>query len=89
MKTLPMLLLLGVSSLFAADTSATYNVEHSFLGKMANAYVNKNVEDDRYTIELAIVTTGLAAELSDNLKKRFISQGIVKDGQFVPDVMTV
>ena len=89
MKTLPVLLLISASTLFAANTSAKYSVEHSFLGKMANAYVNKNINNDLYTIELSIQTTDLAASLSNNLVKRFISQGTIKDGQFVPDVLTV
>ena len=89
MKAVSMILLLGTAALFGAKSSAVYSVEHTFFGKIAQAYVVKNIQDDRYVIELSIVTTGLVASLSSNLKKSFISQGSVKDGLYIPDVLTV
>jgi hypothetical protein len=81
--------MLSTVALFGAGSSAAYNVEHTFFGKIAEAHVVKDVQDDYYVIELSILTTGLVASLSDNLEKRFISQGSIVNGLYVPDVLTV
>ncbi len=76
-------------TLFSQETVATYDVEHTFLGKLAQADIVKAVDSDTYIAELLITTTGLAATLSKHLKKRFISQGSFKEGIFYPDVLAV
>lgn len=89
MKTILLILLLNTASLFGAKSFAAYDVEHTLLGKIAEAYVTKDIHDNLYTIELTIVTTGMAASFSDHLKKHFISQGSIENGVFIPDVLTV
>ncbi len=89
MKAVSMILLLSTVALFGAKSSAVYSVEHTFFGKIAQAYVVKDVQDDHYIIELSILTTGLVASLSNNLEKYFISQGSIIEGRYIPDVLTV
>ena len=88
MKNLTILLFLSIE-LFAKTSIATYDVEHTLLGKIATADVIKKLDGENYTAELIITTTGLAATFSDNLQKHFISQGTLKKGVFYPDVLAV
>jgi len=89
MKKSLLTLLLGSGILFGAQNVATYNVEHSIWGKIANVQVFKEIIGDSYTAELVINTTGMAAVFSSHLEKRFISQGRFTDGKFYPDVLMV
>jgi hypothetical protein len=83
------LALLCAVSINASTSVATYDVEHTLLGKIARADVIKELDGENYTAELIITTTGLAATFSDNLQKSFISQGVYKNGVFYPDVLAV
>jgi len=87
-KSLLLSTLLSIT-LFSQETVATYDVEHTFLGKIAQADIVKEYDDVTYTAELLITTTGIASTLSNHLEKRFISQGSLKEGLFYPDVLAV
>jgi hypothetical protein len=82
-------LLLGSTLLWGSQNVATYTVEHSIWGEIANVEVFKEIAGDSYTAELVINTTGMAAVFSSHLQKRFISQGSFHDGRFYPDVLMV
>ncbi|MEA1920771.1 MAG: hypothetical protein U9N52_13090 [Campylobacterota bacterium] len=87
MKTLTLLLLLTTSLLFGE--SAKYDVTFSVFGKIGEADVTMERTDSTYLITIDSKTTGTAADLSNNRKEKYISQGSVIAGRLVPDVLTI
>jgi hypothetical protein len=86
MKTL-LLTLIGMASLFAE--TAKYDVTFSLVGKIGESSVERTIDGSGYVIAVTAKTLGLAASATDNHYEKYISQGVIKDGLLVPDVLTI
>lgn len=87
MKTLLLTAVLGLTSLFAE--TAKYDVTFSLVGKIGESSVERTIDGDGYVIAVAAKTLGLAASATDNHYEKYISQGVIKEGALVPDVLTI
>jgi hypothetical protein len=87
MKTLLLTFTCGMVSLFAQ--TAKYDVTFSLFGKIGESSVERTMDKNGYVIAVTAKTLGLAASATDNHYERYISQGTLKDGVLVPDVLTI
>ena len=94
MKQIVLFLLITLSLLYAQvkepyDETAYYNIDFSVVGTIATASANKVVQGDNYLITLNAKAANVAAKLTKNRYETYISQGSIKEGELVPDVLVI
>jgi len=72
--------------LFALDKTVRYEVSFSIFGTMAKVEMSKYLKGQDYVICVHAYTVGVVSGLTKGREETYISQGIVKDGVFSPDV---
>ncbi len=75
--------------LASSHESAYYDIGFSVVGTIAKASVDRQISDNTYLITLKAEATGIAAKLTKHKKESYISQGSIKNGELIPDVLVI
>jgi len=78
-----LLLFLAVFS-FSYTIEADYEAKYGWFGTIATAQGRLEKNQTHYKITANVKTKGVAATFSGNLRQTYISEGIIKNGRFVP-----
>lgn len=71
--------------LFAKSIDATYNIEYGIFGKLGESKAQIKVdEDNKYSIYITALTTGLAKHLSSNMQEKYESHGLYVNERYQP-----
>lgn len=89
MKKIIAILILMNTFIYAASTTAEYDIDFSVAGTVAKASIEKVQEGDDYTITLQARAVGIAANMTQNRREAYISQGKIVGSEYVPDVLVV
>ena len=75
-----------VNFLLAKDIRATYVVSFGIFGQIGIAKTSLHVEGKKYSIRVYAKSTGFASFISGNRQEWYESQGVIKDGFFLPNI---
>ena len=89
MKKAVLIMVFMSNLIYAASSSAQYDVGFSLLGTIAKASMTKDQDEDHYVITMEVYAVGAVAGLTKDRKDLYISQGSVVGSEFVPDVLVV
>jgi len=89
MKKIIAILILVNTFIYAATTTAEYDIDFSVAGTVAKATIEKVQEGENYTITLQARAVGIAANMTQNREEAYISQGKIVGSEYIPDVLVV
>ncbi len=80
------LILFFLTALFAKKIDAWYKVKFSIFGTVANVHASLQTDRQKYKIIIEAKTVGIAKAFSHHRIERYVSEGIVQNGLFVPKI---